>query len=902
VASQTRSRREDPRPNLDALLSALRADKADQRRGKLTVFFGLGPGVGKTYAMLTAAARARSTGRKVVIGFVETHGREETEALTQGLPVVPALDLEHHNVTVQELDLEAVLALHPEIVLVDDLAHTNAPGSRHPKRYQDVLDLLDAGIDVFATVSVHQIESRAEAASHITGVTVRETVPDAALENAVLELVDLLPEEMCARVASGKIFVPGYIGTAEATFFSPNKLAALREFALRFGAEHAGQDITAYRQAWGIGVPWKSDQRLLVAIGAGSGAAALVRWTSRLADQTQAPWVAAYVELRRPLTEAEQSRLAKHIALARELGARVVTTVDDDPVQGLLRIAREQKATQLVVEKPARWHGLDFSGNGSLLKRLLRESGDIDVHAVRVNEDAPLFRWPARPRLDFATAARPYAQAICVIALVTVINRFVQHWVGYHSVALLYLLSVMGLALFVGRGPTLAAAALTALSWDFFFTAPVYSLRISSRGDLMMFLTYFVAAVPIGHLAARLREQQAAERRREQRATALYLLTRELAQASNFADLLATIVREVGAAVQADVALWLPQGGREGQLTPYGGNTWTPGEEEQNVAWWAFLQRQPAGRGTAALPSVQGLHLPLLAGQRAVGVLSLHFHAASPLLADHRDLLDACVRQIALVLDRQRLREAEQQAKLVAESERLSKTLLNSVSHEMRTPIAAIAGAASNLSESADALVLPFHKNMVDEIQEATQRLNRLVENLLNMARLESGHAKPKLDWCDVTDLVQVTLSSVEKTLGTRKITVVIAPGLPLVQMDFVLMEQVLTNLLLNAAAHTPARTPIQVEAKAEGVWLVLSVADEGPGLPPEAVPFLFEKFYRAPKAPAGGTGLGLAIVKGFVEAQGGGVVAENRPEGGARFTVRLPLAKEPSLAVIPDE
>jgi two-component system sensor histidine kinase KdpD len=474
------------------------------------------------------------------------------------------------------------------------------------------------------------------------------------------------------------------------------------------------------------------------------------------------------------------------------------------------------------------------------------------------------------------------------------LNSILQRWLGNQPVALIYLLSVVVLAMFVGRGPTLAAATLTALLWDFFFTEPRYSFRIVNAADALMFATYFVIAIAMGHLAARLRAQQEAERRREQRATALFLLTRELAQATDFADLLAIVIREVGKAASAEVALSLPEEAHDGSLTTYFASTWSLAEKEQSVASWAFLHRQPAGRGTDTLPSADGLHLPLMAGGRAVGVLSLRFRGTAELTTDQRDLLDAFVRQIALVLDRQRLRDAEQQAKLVAESERLSKTLLNSLSHEIRTPIAAITSAASNLSDPNAAG--EFQQAMVDEIQQAARRLNRLVGNLLNMTRLETGHVKPNLDWCDVADLVQVTLKDLESDLAGHEVTSQVSAGLPLVKMDFVLMQQSLSNLLLNAALHTPPGTPIQVSAVAEAGALVLTVADRGPGLPADVLPFIFDKFYRAPAAPAGGTGLGLAIVKGFVEAQAGQIKAENRSGGGASFTIRLPLAKSPPV------
>ncbi len=885
------------RPNPDALLAAIQKDDARKTRGKLKVFFGMAPGVGKTFAMLEAARRELVAGRDVVIAYVETHGRKETDALTEGLPVIPRLTLEYRGVPLTEMDLDAVLARRPQLALVDEFAHTNAPGSRHPKRYQDVLELLDAGIDVFTTLNVQHVESRAEAVRQITGVTIRETLPDTALDGADFELVDLPPEELRARLAAGKVYLPESAREAQENYFRPGNLSALRELALRFAAEQVGQDVLAYRQAQGIADPWKSGQRLLVAVSASPTSAALVRWTRRLAGELQAPWLAVYVELPKPLTADEQTRLACHLALARELGAQVVTTTDDDIARGLLRVAREQNATQLVVGKPVGWRALDLLRGGSLLNQLIRESGHIDIHAVRAEGDAPLLRRLALPRFE-AGATRSYGIAIGFVAGTTALNALLQRWLGYQSLAVIYLLSVVVMAMFVGRGPTLVAATLTALLWNFFFVPPVFTFRITGPTDLMLFCTYFVVALAMGHLAARLRAQQAAERRREQRATALYLLTRELAQATDFADLLAVIIREVGKATQAEVALSLAEEVQDGPLTPYFASTWALAEKEQSVASWGFLHRQPAGRGTDTLPSADGLHLPLLAGERAVGVLSLRFRDPAPLAADQRDLLDAFVRQIALVLDRQRLRDAEQQAKLIAESERLSKTLLNSISHEIRTPIAAITSAASSLSEALQAGAAVVARTMVGEIQEAARRLNRLVGNLLSMTRLESGHVKVNLDWCDVADLVQVTVKELQKDLAQHRVTVGIGRGLPLVRMDFVLMQQALANLLLNAAVHTPPGTAVQVNAAVETDALVLTVADSGPGLPPDALPLIFDKFYRAPTAPAGGTGLGLAIVKGFVEAQGGKVNAENRPAGGASFTIRLPLAKAPPVAV----
>jgi two-component system sensor histidine kinase KdpD len=882
---------EDRRPNPDALLAALQRDEVRQRRGKLKVFLGMSAGVGKTYAMLEASRRELADGRDVVIGYLETHGRKETDALAEGLPSIPRRTVEYRGIQLSEFDLDAALQRGPQLMLVDEFAHTNAPESRHPKRYQDVLELINAGIDVFTTLNVQHVESRAEVVQQITGVTVQETVPDTVFTDAEFELVDLPPDELRARLAAGKVYLPERAATAQDRFFRPANLAVLRELALRFAAEHAGQDVLAYRHAQGVGEPWKSGQRLLVAISSSPTSAALVRWTRRLAGELQAPWLAVYVEQSRSLSEENQTRLTRHLALARELGAEIITTTDDDVVRGILRIAREQNVTQIVVGKPASWRVMELF-RGSMLGQLIRDSGQIDVHAVRAEGE----RISSRPIIQSAHLEKfdwhDYAWAGGMVAAVTLLNAVLQQWLTNQSLALIYLLSVIALAMFVGRGATLVAATVTALLWDYFFTEPRYSFRITNAGDAMMFATYFIVAVVIGQLMARLRAQQIAERRREERATALYLLTRELAETSDLAQLLSVIIQQVGKTFQADVALSLPE--ESNPLTAYFASTWSLSDKEQTVAAWAFQHRQSAGHGTDNLPSSEGSHLPLVAGERVAGVLSLHFHDASPLSPAQRDLLDAFVRQIALVLDRQRLRDTETQTKLLAESERLGTTLLNSVSHELRTPLAAISSVASGLR--AAGTLNPPQQSLVTELDEAARRLNRLVQNLLDLSRLEAGHLRPNFDWHDLRDLVHAALQNLGRIMDQHEVKMDIPANLPPVKLDAALTEQILVNLCGNAAVHTPAGTIVEFHVRTESDQLVLEVADNGPGLPPGNPERLFDRFQRGLSAVAGGTGVGLSLVKGFAEAQGGSVTAENRSTGGARFTVRLPLATMPPL------
>jgi two-component system sensor histidine kinase KdpD len=879
-------RRQDP----DALLASIRRDEAREKRGRLKVFLGMCPGVGKTFAMLEAAQRELRAGRDIIVGYVESHQRKDTDALIAGLPQVPRLELAYRGVTLTELNLDAVLARRPQIALVDELAHTNAPGSRHPKRWHDVQELLSAGIDVFTTLNVQHVESRAETVRQITGAEIRETIPDSVLDHAVIELVDLPPTELIQRLREGKVYVPDRAAQAVQNFFREGNLTALREIALRLVAEHVGADTREMRKLQTGAGAWKTSVRLMVALGPSPLSASLVRWTRRLADALQAPWLAVYVETARHLNEAEQSRLAETMELARQLGAEVLTTVDSDVVAGLLRAAHENNVTQIVYGKPGQLAWLRAQRSNAILRRLVDSSGDIDVLVVRADKaeakpsaHSPAFRFHG---------GKQYLVALATSAAATALGFVVQRWVGYQSVALIYLSAVIVLAMFVGRGPIFFAATLTALAWNFLFVPPTFTIWISGFHDSMMFMMYFLVALATGQLTAKQRLQQAAEREREQRTNALYRLTRELASASDYPEVLSAAISEVGAVFDADVALLLPNSETNRDLVRYFAGAWALDEKEESVAAWAFQHDQPAGRFTDTLPNAAGLHLPLSAGGKPSGIMALRFRSAKSLTIQQRNLLESFVRQVALVIDRQRLRDAEINAKLLTSSEQLSRTLLNSVSHELRTPIAAIISAASAIAEAGP--LTQTQRGLTSEIETASIRLNRVVQNLLGAARVQSGHVAPRMDWCDIGELVQVSLRNLERQLEGRNVTLEIRKDLPMIRADFVLLEQALNNLLLNAAIHTPPGTAVEVRAAAEGDELILTVADHGPGLAPNELARAFDLFHRGPDAKPGGAGLGLPIVKGFVEAQGGRVSAANRASGGAEFSITLPIPPAP--------
>jgi len=876
------------RPNPDALLAAIQTQAARTQRGRLKVFLGMCPGVGKTYAMLEAAQRELKNGRDVVVGYVETHGRKETDALAEGLPLVPRIYSEHRGLQLSEMDLDAVLKQRPQLALVDELAHTNAPGSRHPKRWQDVKELLDAGIDVFSTLNVQHIESRADTVRQITGTEIRETVSDGILDTAEIELVDLPPADLLVRMKQGKVYLPDRAASAAQNFFREANLTALRELSLRLVADHVSADTQEMHRAQSGAGAWKTGHRLMVAVSASPLSESLIRWTRRMADSLKCPWLAVHVENSRPTDEAAQSRLEKNLALARALGAEVIDTADENLARGLLRIARQNNVSQIILGKPAAGNLWEWYRAGKLLRELTRESGDIDLQVVRAEKSTAT---PDRPRWRWRTTTdwKQYGIAAGALVVIGLLNTLLLQVTGPRVPGFIFLLAVVFLALFLGRGPVLFAGAASALVWDYFFLPPRFTFIINSTEDWVLFASYFVVAIVLGQLVSRIRAQELAERLREERATALYQLTREFAQAGTRDEVVWQLVAEVSRVFQATTAVVLPG---KSSLSPHPDSSLTLTEKELHVAEWAFLNRQAAGKYTDNLPGSEHLHLPLATERSVVGVLSVNLPDKSLPLA-RRDLLEAYARQAALVLDRVALRATAEQSKLVAESERLSNTLLNSISHELRTPLAAITSATSSLAESQN-VDGSFNHKMVGEIQEATSRLNRLVGNLLDVTRLDSGHMRPKLDWCDVADLIGTTVRSLQRELAGHPVKIEITGKLPLARLDFTLMQQALANLLLNAAVHTKSGTAISIQARHEPGELILTVADNGSGLSPELLPRIFDKFFRAPDAPAGGSGLGLAIVKGFVEAQGGRISAANRPGGGAVFTLNLPQKENP--------
>ena len=868
---------EETRPNPDEILARMKREETASARGKLKIFFGMCPGVGKTYAMLQAARQKQAEGCEVVVGIVETHGRKETEALLEGMPIMPRAQIDYRGTTLEEMDLDAILTWHPGLAVVDELAHTNAPGSRHPKRYQDVLELLDAGIDIFTTLNVQHVESRRDTVQQITGVVMRETIPDSVLDLAdEIVLVDLTPEQLRSRLAEGKVYLGERAATAAENFFRESNLTALREMALRLVAEHVDRDLRDIMQEQRIAGPWKSGDRLLVAVRGSPFSEKLIRYTRRLAASMEASWIVANIETSRPLIETEQTQLTKSLGLARQLGAEVISTPGQDVGEALLRIAQQHNVTQIVLGKPAENRWARFFGRRSPVDWLIRHSGDIDIHMIRSDETPTR----AQRSLDERLATIPWREfglALVIAAVVTGICLAIFAYTGYWAVALFYLLAVTLAATRLRRSPTLFLAALSALLWDFLFIPPRFTFYIAYLHDFMMFGAYFVIALVVGNLTSRLREREQIERRAQERATSLYRLTRALAASRDLTEALTRVVPLIKESFQADAAVWMFD---EGGLILHPASALPYSQKDESVAAWAFQKKQAAGKSTDTLPDADQLHLPLVAGDRAEGVLAVRLSHLPTV--EQRELLDAFAAQLAVFVNKERALEQNRQAQLATQSQKLQKTLFDSVSHELKTPLAAISAALQQPQPDWA------------ELNQAVRRLTKTVDHLLDATRLESGLLRPVREWCDPAELMREAVERAEFKQGAVRTS--IANDLPEIFVDTGLIQQAITALLSNATAYSPTGQPIEVSAARDDSTLVFSVADRGPGLAPGEETKVFQKFYRGAGKPAGGLGLGLSIARQLVEAHSGQIVAQNREGGGARFSIRLPIGEAMKL------
>jgi two-component system sensor histidine kinase KdpD len=877
---------DDSRPDPDELLASLKTEEEKSKRGKLKIFFGMCAGVGKTYTMLQTAQAEKLKGNDIVIGYVETHNREETAKLAEGFELIPRKIYDYKSTSVQEMDLDAIINRNPQIVLVDELAHTNAPGSRHTKRFHDIQEILESGISVYTTLNVQHLESRSETVAQITGIIVRETVPDEIFENAdEVELVDLTPQELLQRLSEGKVYTSERSEEAIRNFFREGNINALREMALRIVADRVDKQLRDYMQHKHIRGPWKSGLHLLVAIGPSPYSGKLLRWAKTLSYSMGADIQAVYIETQHKLTSKEREQLDKNINIAKQLGIKFRIITNNDIVKGIVDFAQRENVTHIIVGKPRVRNLLSLLRLGRYVNRLIRYSGNIDVFILGADSkerDRFQYRVSLPP---FTSDIRQYLITSLLVIISSVSFYLVKDFVGYQvvSFALLFLVSI--LSLFFGTGPILLAATLSALIWDFFFIPPPFTLHIGKPVDVLMLIMFFIIALLNGILTSRVRRQEKKTRIREERTHALYQLTRELAMVSGIDEVSKIAARYIRKYFNLDCAIILKNDFNQLDNHVQLDTEKKLSENELSIAAWVFKHSSKAGKHTDTLPSADYTFYPLTGNNNSTGVIGVKH--PYPFTQGEEQFWEAFLSQISGKYEREFLRDAARKAYILNESDKLYKTLFNSISHELRIPAATIMGATDTLMMHN--YPEEIRRKLYEEINTASVRLNRLIENLLNMSRLESGRITPRLDWCDVHDLANKVADNLKQELLLFKLSTVIPSDMPLVFIDFGLIEQVLNNLVLNATQNTPAGTNIRLKFFFDQGEFTIQVMDRGKGFPPSELLSVFEKFYRGKDAKAGGTGLGLSIVKGFVEALGGKVIAENRKNGGAIFTIKIP-------------
>lgn len=887
------------RPNPDALLALAGREEKARTRGRLRVFFGAAPGVGKTYAMLTEGYTQQAEGRDVLAGVVETHGRGETEALLAGMEVLPRAQVEYKGHRLGEFDLDGALARRPALVLVDELAHTNAPGCRHEKRWQDVLELLDHNIDVYTTLNVQHVESITDVVAQITGVVVRETVPDSLLEQAdELVLVDLTPDDLIKRLREGKVYIPGQAQAAEHNFFRTGNLTALRELALRVVADRVNTEVCVYRQGQAIEVTWPTAGRLLVCVGPSPTSARLVRAVKRMAAAQHAQWIAAYVETQ-PLAPSDprHNQVVQNLRLAEQLGAEVVTLTGRSIPDEILTLARAKNVSAIVMGKPVRPKLLDTL-LGSPVDELIRKSGEIDVQVIRGDEGGgarpQALRQPGGP-----TDWRGYGQAVSAVALCSAVCFGMYPYFELSNLIMVYLLGTMFIASRSGQGPGILSSALGVLCFDIFFVPPRLSLAVSDTQYLFTFAIMFLVAVVISRLTARIRQQAEAARGREARTLVVLALSRELAGTRGAEKLLHIATRHISELFACKCLAFLPD--EDGHLGEHMGDREAFGvtHKGEGVAQWVFVNGRMAGLGTSTLPTSGALYVPLVGLKGTVGVLGLRPETPGALFTpDQTHMIETLARQVALALEVERLETESLHAQMEAETERLKTSLLSSVTHDLQTPLAAIMGSADSLVQVGENLEPDLRRSLAVNIHEEAERLSRLIGNLLRMTKLESGTLRPDLQLQSLEEPLGAALDLVEKQLAGRTLEMAVPEDLPMLDLDGVLMEQLFLNLLENAAKYAPEGSPVSIEARQTGRMVEVLVSDRGPGLAPDELEKVFELFYQGQTGTGPGQagtrrkgyGIGLAICRAIAQVHGGMVRAENREGGGAVFRLTLPV------------
>jgi two-component system sensor histidine kinase KdpD len=894
---------DESRPDPDELLSRISAEETEAQstsnRGKLKIFFGACAGVGKTYSMLSAGKQALGDDVDVVIGLVETHGREETKKLLDGLPIMPNREVQYRGTLIKEFDLDAALARKPQLILLDELAHSNAPGSRHPKRWQDVDELLDAGINVYTTINVQHLESLNDIVARITGVWVKETVPDAVFDKAdEISLVDLPSEELLKRLKEGKVYIAAEAKKRAAqNFFKKSNLIALRELALRRTAERVDAQMDVYKTKGGGAQGWSGADRILVCIGPDALSGKLVRVAKRMAGGLKAPWTVIYIENDRHyrLSREGQDAVERTLRLGERMGGKTEIVQGQNAPDDVLAYARANGMTKIIVGKTSRPRWRDVLV-GTLADQLIRNSGDIDVYVVAGDvEDRKSLR---SPFWKTHSSWRSYLSAPVMTLVCTLLMLPVRPYVEPVNLVMLYLIGIVGIALRYGRGPSLLMTLLSAMCVNVFFVPPYYSFKIAEEQHVITFIVLMLTGIIIGTQSSRLRLQAISARRREKNTSTLFAMSRELTANRGKITLAQIASQHIAEVLDSDVFLWLPDD--KGQLQTVVAETEIETRSidpvrEESVANWSFAHKQNAGLGTDTLPSAKALYVPLMGSNGVVGVIGVMPHDAHTMsyATDIVELLEALSSITASALERATAAEMVEKTIVESESEKLRNILLSSVSHDLRTPLAAITGAASTLLLEGGKITDEYKTELLRSIHEEGARLARMVTNLLDVSSLESGSVKLNKELYFIEELIGSALMRVEPKLGKHKVLTSIEHGLPLLRMDGLLIEQVLINLLENAAEFTPAGTTITISAITNKPDIHVIVSDNGPGIDAGEEERIFDKFYANSKEDIKGGGLGLAICRGIIHAHGGKIWAQNAPEGGAMFTFTLPIRSQ---------
>jgi two-component system, OmpR family, sensor histidine kinase KdpD len=887
---------EAQRASPDALLALAKKEG----RGHLKIFLGAAPGVGKTFAMLTSARTEKSGGRDVVAGLIETHGRRETQQLIEGFDVLARKPIVYRNQVMKEFDLDAALARRPSLLLVDEYAHTNVPGSRHPKRWQDIDELLAAGIDVWTTLNIQHLESLNDVVLKITKVRVRETVPDTVFDKAdEIILVDFPPDELLRRLAEGKVYVQDTAARAVESFFKPQNLTALRELALRRAAERIDVDLVSRMQAHAIEGPWAAGERILACIGPDPVSPTVVRTAKRLADLMDAPWIAVTVE--RPgadLNDAARRRRDDAMKLAEALGAETQTLVGSDLPAELLRFAKFENVTQIVIGRSRDSYFSELLRR-SLPHELVRRTQDIAIHLVtRESEPAPRGRFTLR-RPGIAVGPQSFLYATASVAAALGVGELLTKLTPIPNLSIVFLLAVLLTAVSFGIWPAIYASGLSFLAYNFFFIEPIYTFTIAEPYELLALVIFLVVAVVTSALAGRVREQATISAGRMRAMRRLYEFTRRLSGLASFDAVAEGAASEINASLGRAVVVLLEQDG-DLALTA----AWPPEDAldaaPMTAARWAFSHGEPAGADTSTLPIVPWFFVPLRIGDKTLGVIGVKSEEIAPLDSEARALLDALSEQTAAALERASLARDMVSAKTATETERVRNTLLASISHDFRTPLSSILGSATSLIDYGDKLGTEAKKDLLVQIKQESESLDEMVRNLLAITRIDAGALELRRDWIDLREIVDRVANAARRRGARQRIEIALPSDLPLVRADATLVEQVIGNVIGNAIVHTPPETRVQVDALVGPQEIVLRVTDDGPGIPAQALPQIFDKFVKADTTQADGgqgTGLGLAIAKGIMEAHGGAITAESPPADGrgTRIILTFPSQDVPA-------